>query len=183
MDHAQTQERMPRSRASNFLIKSLKSIRLRLVALRAPNPCRPYTQVFGPIRDLFARLPESRARGYKPGRFSFNVKGGRCEACQGDGLKRIRDEFPSHDVCVTCDVCRGPSLQSRDIASEVQGSLHCRLTGDACRRSAHRIGEYSRDPRKARNVSHASASAMCILGNPPRRYRVAKHSGSSSRKS
>jgi excinuclease ABC subunit A len=69
------------------------------------NPAT-YTQVFGPIRDLFARLPESRARGYKPGRFSFNVKGGRCEACQGDGMKRIEMNFLP-DVYVTCDICRG----------------------------------------------------------------------------
>src|SRR5580658_3559958 len=56
------------------------------------NPAT-YTQVFSPIRDLYAMLPESRERGYKPGRFSFNVKGGRCEACQGDGLKRIEMNF------------------------------------------------------------------------------------------
>ncbi len=69
------------------------------------NPAT-YTLVFSPIRDLYARLPESRERGYKPGRFSFNVKGGRCEACQGDGLKRIEMNFLP-DVYVTCDVCRG----------------------------------------------------------------------------
>ena len=68
------------------------------------NPAT-YTQVFSPIRDLYSKLPESRARGYKPGRFSFNVKGGRCEACQGDGLKRIEMNFLP-DVYVTCDVCR-----------------------------------------------------------------------------
>lgn len=69
------------------------------------NPAT-YTGLFSPIRDLFAILPESRQRGYKPGRFSFNVKGGRCEACQGDGLKRIEMNFLP-DVYVTCDVCRG----------------------------------------------------------------------------
>ena len=69
------------------------------------NPAT-YTGVFTPIRDLYAMLPESRERGYKPGRFSFNVKGGRCEACQGDGLKRIEMNFLP-DVYVTCDVCRG----------------------------------------------------------------------------
>ncbi|NUQ74839.1 MAG: excinuclease ABC subunit UvrA [Polyangiaceae bacterium] len=69
------------------------------------NPAT-YTGVFGPIRDLYAMLPESRERGYKPGRFSFNVKGGRCEACQGDGMKRIEMNFLP-DVFVTCDLCRG----------------------------------------------------------------------------
>jgi excinuclease ABC subunit A len=69
------------------------------------NPAT-YTAAFTPIRDLYAMLPESRERGYKPGRFSFNVKGGRCEACQGDGLKRIEMSFLP-DVFVTCDVCRG----------------------------------------------------------------------------
>ena len=65
-----------------------------------------YTGVFGHIRDLFTGLPESRMRGYKPGRFSFNVKGGRCEACEGNGLIRIEMHFLP-DVYVTCDVCRG----------------------------------------------------------------------------
>ncbi len=69
------------------------------------NPAT-YTQVFTHIRELFSMLPESRARGYKPGRFSFNLKGGRCEACQGDGNKRIVMNFLP-DVFVTCDVCRG----------------------------------------------------------------------------
>jgi excinuclease ABC subunit A len=69
------------------------------------NPAT-YTQVFTHIRELYSMLPESRERGYKPGRFSFNVKGGRCEACQGDGQKRIEMNFLP-DVYVTCDVCRG----------------------------------------------------------------------------
>jgi excinuclease ABC subunit A len=69
------------------------------------NPAT-YTDLFAPIRDWFAELPESRARGYKPGRFSFNVKGGRCEACQGDGVIKIEMHFLP-DVYVTCDVCRG----------------------------------------------------------------------------
>jgi excinuclease ABC subunit A len=69
------------------------------------NPAT-YTDLFAPIRDWFAEMPESRARGYKPGRFSFNVKGGRCEACQGDGLIKIEMHFLP-DVFVTCDVCKG----------------------------------------------------------------------------
>jgi excinuclease ABC subunit A len=69
------------------------------------NPAT-YTGAFGPIRDLFAQLPESRVRGYKVGRYSFNVKGGRCEACEGDGLIKIEMHFLP-DVYVTCDVCHG----------------------------------------------------------------------------
>ena len=69
------------------------------------NPAT-YTGVFSDIRDLFARTADANARGYKSGRFSFNVKGGRCEACEGDGVKKIEMHFLS-DVYVTCDVCRG----------------------------------------------------------------------------
>lgn len=65
-----------------------------------------YTGAFGPIRDLYAGLPASRVRGYDAGRFSFNVKGGRCEACEGDGMKRIEMHFLA-DVFVECEVCRG----------------------------------------------------------------------------
>ncbi len=69
------------------------------------NPAT-YTKAFDHIRDLFSKLPESRAYGYEPGRFSFNVKGGRCEACEGDGMKRVEMHFLA-DVFVPCEVCKG----------------------------------------------------------------------------
>jgi excinuclease ABC subunit A len=83
------------------------------------NPAT-YTGLFAPIRDFYALLPESRERGYKPGRFSFNVKGGRCEACQGDGMKRIEMNFLP-DVYVMCDVCRGKRYNYETLRVKYKG--------------------------------------------------------------
>ena len=83
------------------------------------NPAT-YTQVFSPIRDLFAMLPEARERGYKPGRFSFNVGGGRCEACQGDGQRRIEMSFMP-DVYVQCEVCNGRRYNQETLAVKFHG--------------------------------------------------------------
>jgi excinuclease ABC subunit A len=83
------------------------------------NPAT-YTGLFTPIRELYAMLPESRERGYKPGRFSFNVKGGRCEACEGDGMKRIEMNFLP-DVYVTCEVCRGERYNRETLDVRYQG--------------------------------------------------------------
>jgi excinuclease ABC subunit A len=99
-----------------------KVIRIDQAAIgRTPrsNPAT-YTGLFTLIRDLYAMLPESRERGYKPGRFSFNVKGGRCEACQGDGLKRIEMNFLP-DVYVTCDVCRGRRYNHETLQVKFKG--------------------------------------------------------------
>ena len=83
------------------------------------NPAT-YTGVFGDIRDFFANLPESKARGYGPGRFSFNVKGGRCEACQGDGQIKIEMNFLA-DVYVECDCCRGARYNEETLAVKYKG--------------------------------------------------------------
>jgi len=83
------------------------------------NPAT-YTGVFTHIRDIFSRLPEAKAAGYKPGRFSFNVKGGRCEACTGDGIKKIEMHFLP-DVYVKCDVCKGRRFNEATLEVRYKG--------------------------------------------------------------
>jgi len=87
------------------------------------NPAT-YTQLFTPIRELFAATPEARARGYPPGRFSFNVKGGRCEACQGDGVIKVEMHFLP-DIYVACDVCQGRRYNRETLEIKYKGkSIH-----------------------------------------------------------
>src|SRR5210317_708953 len=83
------------------------------------NPAT-YTGLFTPIRDLFSKLPESKSRGYGPGRFSFNVKGGRCEACEGDGVLKVEMHFLP-DVYVTCDICHGHRYNRETLEIQYKG--------------------------------------------------------------
>ncbi|MDY6968018.1 MAG: excinuclease ABC subunit UvrA [Spirochaetota bacterium] len=83
------------------------------------NPAT-YTNVFTPIRELFSKLPESRMRGYKPGRFSFNVTGGRCESCHGDGVNKIEMHFLP-DIYITCDICKGKRYNHETLEVRYKG--------------------------------------------------------------
>src|SRR5690606_29872314 len=83
------------------------------------NPAT-YTGIFTPVRDLFAGTQEARSRGYKVGRFSFNVKGGRCEACQGDGVTKVEMHFLP-DVYVPCDVCKGKRYNRETLEIKYKG--------------------------------------------------------------
>ncbi|MBX9330206.1 ATP-binding cassette domain-containing protein, partial [Serratia marcescens] len=87
------------------------------------NPAT-YTGIFTPVRELFAGVPESRSRGYTPGRFSFNVKGGRCEACQGDGVIKVEMHFLP-DIYVPCDQCKGKRYNRETLEVKYKGkSIH-----------------------------------------------------------
>lgn len=89
-----------------------------------PSNPATYTGLFTPIRELFAGVPESRSRGYGPGRFSFNVKGGRCEACQGDGLIKVEMHFLP-DIYVPCDVCKSKRYNRETLEIKYKGkSIH-----------------------------------------------------------
>ena len=107
-------------------IEGIKNIDKVIVVDQSPigrtprsNPAT-YTGVFSDIRDLFAQLPESKLRGYLPGRFSFNVKGGRCEACGGDGIKKIEMHFLP-DVYVECEVCKGKRFTDQTLEVQYKG--------------------------------------------------------------
>ena len=135
------------SRASSYIDKVIRIDQAPIGRTPRSNPAT-YTGLFTPIRDLYAMLPESRERGYKPGRFSFNVKGGRCEACQGDGLKRIEMNFLP-DVYVTCDVCRGRRYNRETLQVKFKGYSIADLLDATVEEALPADGEPAADPRQA----------------------------------
>jgi excinuclease ABC subunit A len=143
------------------------------------NPAT-YTGVFTPIRDLYAMLPESRERGYKPGRFSFNVKGGRCEACQGDGMKRIEMNFLP-DVYVTCDVCRGKRYNSETLQVKYKGYSIADLLNATVEEAIGVLENLPQIQAKVRTLNdvglgyiHLGQPATTLSGGEAQRIKLAK---------
>ena len=118
------------------------------------NPAT-YTGAFGPIRDWFAGLPEAKARGYQPGRFSFNVKGGRCEACQGDGVLKIEMNFLP-DVYVTCETCKGQRYNRETLEIRFKGKSIADVLDMTC--------EDARDFFQAVPSIREKMDALCEVG-------------------
>ena len=111
------------------------------------NPAT-YTGAFTPIREWFAGLPEAKARGYEPGRFSFNVKGGRCEACQGDGVIKIEMHFLP-DVYVTCDVCKGKRYNRETLEVQFKGKSIADVLDMTVEEALEFLQGGAADPREA----------------------------------
>jgi excinuclease ABC subunit A len=143
------------------------------------NPAT-YTGAFTPIREWFAGLPESKARGYEPGRFSFNVKGGRCEACQGDGVIKIEMHFLP-DVYVTCDVCKGKRYNRETLEVLFKG----KSIADVLDMTVEEAAEFFKAVPRVRDVLtllhrvgldyiHVGQQATTLSGGEAQRVKLAK---------
>ena len=139
------------------------------------NPAT-YTGVFDKIRTLFAATQEAKVRGYQPGRFSFNVKGGRCEACQGDGTIKIEMHFLP-DVYVPCEVCKGARYNRDTLDITLQGQEHRRRARHAGRGGARVLREPADDRAGSCRRWSTSGSATCGSASPRRRSPAARRSG------
>ncbi len=143
------------------------------------NPAT-YTGAFTPIREWFAGLPEAKARGYEPGRFSFNVKGGRCEACQGDGVIKIEMHFLP-DVYVTCDVCKGKRYNRETLEVTFKG----KSIADVLDMTVDEAGQFFKAVPRVRSVLellqrvglgyiHVGQQATTLSGGEAQRVKLAK---------
>ena len=143
------------------------------------NPAT-YTGLFTAIRELYASLPESRERGYKPGRFSFNVKGGRCEACRGDGLRRIEMSFLP-DVYVQCDICRGRRYNRETLTVGYKGRSIADLLESSVDEALEILANVPSIRMKLQTLSevglgyvHLGQSATTLSGGEAQRIKLAR---------
>jgi excinuclease ABC subunit A len=143
------------------------------------NPAT-YTGVFSDIRDLFAQLPEAKLRGYKPGRFSFNVKGGRCEACQGDGILRIEMHFLP-DVYVQCEICRGARYNRETLEVKYKGKNIAEVLDMTANQATEFLVNIPRIKRKLETLREVGLgyiklgqSATTLSGGEAQRVKLAK---------
>jgi excinuclease ABC subunit A len=143
------------------------------------NPAT-YVGVFGDIRGLFAQVPEAKARGYKPGRFSFNVKGGRCEACAGHGQKKIEMHFLP-DVWVTCDVCKGSRFNRETLQIHYKGRNIAETLNMDVNEALGHFGNIPKIQRKLQTLADVGLgyiklgqSATTLSGGEAQRVKLAK---------
>jgi excinuclease ABC subunit A len=149
------------------------------------NPAT-YTGLFTDIRDLFARLPEAKMRGYKPGRFSFNVKGGRCEACQGDGILRIEMHFLP-DVYIQCEACRGARYNRETLQVRYKGKTIADVLDMTANQAFEFLINIPRIKRKLETLRDVGLgyiklgqSATTLSGGEAQRVKLAKELGKRS---
>ncbi|MBW2450942.1 MAG: excinuclease ABC subunit UvrA [Deltaproteobacteria bacterium] len=146
------------------------------------NPAT-YTGVFSDIRDLFAQLPEAKLRGYKPGRFSFNVKGGRCETCQGDGILRIEMHFLP-DVYVQCESCQGARYNRETLEVKYKGKTIAEVLNMTANQATEFLINIPRIRRKLETLRDVGLgyirlgqSATTLSGGEAQRVKLAKELG------
>ncbi len=149
------------------------------------NPAT-YTGVFTDIRDLFSQLPEAKVRGYKPGRFSFNVKGGRCEACQGDGIIKIEMHFLP-DVYVQCEICKGARYNRETLEVKYKGKTIAEVLDMTVNQAAEFLGNIPRIRNKLETLRDVGLgyiklgqSATTLSGGEAQRVKLAKELGKRS---
>ena len=142
------------------------------------NPAT-YTGVFTHIRELFAALPEAKLRGYQPGRFSFNVKGGRCESCSGDGVKKIEMHFLS-DVYVTCEVCKGQRYNRETLDIKYRGKNIAEVLDMTVEESLEFFKNHPKIKKKLKTLSdvglgyiHLGQQATTLSGGEAQRVKLA----------